>query len=363
MNPRLKNLAWAAAIAALSAACGSYGPQTVPAARFDYNQAIAQSRDEQMLLNLVRMRYRDTPFFLEIGHVTTQYDIDGSLSATPTLVQNNDDVVELGASVSYSETPVVQYLPLQGEDFVKRVSREIDLEILRVLAQSGWSIERLFLCCVEQINRLANFPSASGPTPETLPEPFLDQFEKFEELSRMLRELQVVGALPLAVQGDDEDSDDTSGKGEKEDRRVRLLLEQPEDPEIAEKHQQARDLLEIDANGGEAALRTRSLMGVFFYLSQGVEVPPEHESGGLVTVTTASDGSRFDWLPVKDKLLRIQVAEKPPRDAFIRVYYRGHWFYIADSDLNSKSTFFLLNYLFSLQSSTPSAPTNLLISF
>ena len=49
-------------------------------------------------------------------------------------------------------------------------------------------------------------------------------------------------------------------------------------------------------------------------------------------------------------LLKIASSESPPPGAFVRIRYRGHWFYIDDADLNSKATFNLLNYLLSLQS-------------
>ena len=38
-----------------------------------------------------------------------------------------------------------------------------------------------------------------------------------------------------------------------------------------------------------------------------------------------------------------------PANAFVAVPYRGAWFYIADNDLESKSTFMLLTQLFNLQ--------------
>ncbi len=37
--------------------CGSLGPGRVPGDNFNYNEAIAQSSREQMLLNLLRLRY------------------------------------------------------------------------------------------------------------------------------------------------------------------------------------------------------------------------------------------------------------------------------------------------------------------
>ena len=46
----------------------------------------------------------------------------------------------------------------------------------------------------------------------------------------------------------------------------------------------------------------------------------------------------------------IESSGRDPNNAFVAVEYRGAWFYISDSDLNSKTTFALLGYLFSLQS-------------
>lgn len=50
------------------------------------------------------------------------------------------------------------------------------------------------------------------------------------------------------------------------------------------------------------------------------------------------------------ELFRVGSSDQVPNDAFVRVEYRGTWFYIDDSDLNSKSTFNLLDQLFQLQS-------------
>jgi hypothetical protein len=48
--------------------------------------------------------------------------------------------------------------------------------------------------------------------------------------------------------------------------------------------------------------------------------------------------------------LEIQSSSERPRDAVVAVRARGAWFFIADSDLESKSTFSLLTQLLSLQS-------------
>ena len=101
-------------------------------------------------------------------------------------------------------------------------------------------------------------------------------------------------------------------------------------------------------------------MGVMYYLSQGVEAPLRHEEEGKVTVTRDATGQRFDWRKVAGRLLRIRSSESAPDSAFVKVKYRGHWFYIDDSDLNSKTTFGLLIQLLALQSATGAASGPLL---
>ena len=69
-----------------------------------------------------------------------------------------------------------------------------------------------------------------------------------------------------------------------------------------------------------------------------------------MTITHTKNGKEFNWGSTPaGKLFHIRQNEDQPNDAFIALPYRDHWFYIADSDLESKSTFMLLMQLFRLQ--------------
>ena len=110
----------------------------------------------------------------------------------------------------------------------------------------------------------------------------------------------------------------------------------------------------------QVGIRCRSLLGVLYFLSQSVEPPAPDIQAGLVTVTRDDDGNVFDWSKVTGRIMTIHSQPDRPQRAAVAVRHRGWWFYIADDDQTSKSTFGLLNILFSLQSSSGEGKSPLL---
>jgi hypothetical protein len=321
------------------AGCMSAGPTLVSGSRTDYNVVLRQADDQQMLLNLVRLRYRDQAMFLEVSALNTQFSISNEVNANTELGQG-DSFLGLGGKIVAQETPTVSYTPLKGADFVQRVLTPISLDTLFLLDTAGWSSDRLLRLLVDKMNDVGNAQGANGPTPALAP-----AYEEFKRLSFLLRQLRMDGLYTDAIFNNQP-----------------VLVFEPEALDHAQYQEFTRILglnptklvfpVTVAARSGgnnSIYLRFRSLVGVMYFLSQSVQVPEEDVVAGRVTVTRDAAGQPFDWQRVTEGILTIRSSTEPPDNASVAINYRNSWFYIDDSDLDSKSTFSLLGQVYQLQ--------------
>lgn len=375
-----------------------FGPAALTESRMRYNEAIRRTSNEQLLLNLVRLRYRDVPFVLDVGSVSAQFEFRQSADVSGTLNENvgpnpsNPDSLDLGGGISFADRPTVTFSPVQGQEFVRQLMTPLSIDTLLLLQRSGWSLERVLRLCVQNINGVDNATRASGPTPPDVP-----PYEDFLRVTELIRTLQLRRQIAFGYRTEEADLSDPLSttqvtgedlilaakegytfrrtpqggafvlRGVKQTLELRIARAARKTPEAAELLDRlslapgsdrypiefiGTDVIDREPNPPgfkRILLGTRALLGMFFYLSQGIEIPESHREDGLVTITRTEAGDVFDWKNVTGDLLQVHSQRTPPRNAAVSVRYRGYWFYIDDTDLNSKSTFTLLAQLASLQ--------------
>jgi len=102
----------------------------------DYNNTIQYNQSQQMLLNIVRLKYRESPMFLKVGALSASYSFEARGGAN---LGRAGDTTLAGINIggSYSTRPTITYTPLEGDTFVKQVLTEIDEDAFLLLHRSG----------------------------------------------------------------------------------------------------------------------------------------------------------------------------------------------------------------------------------
>jgi hypothetical protein len=160
------------------------GPKSVPVDRQAYLEALNQSWKEQLLFNLVKLRYGDAPTFLDVSSISQSYRLDtgatagytysGQLSkpgatvvtqsgtagnTTTTTVPSfpiPTSTFNVGGTVTYDINPTISYTPISGEAFKKALIAPIPITDLFPFFETAGEVEIYLPLCVKSINNLRN---------------------------------------------------------------------------------------------------------------------------------------------------------------------------------------------------------------
>jgi hypothetical protein len=388
---------------------GCLGPAAVSLTRTRYNEVYRKTNDEQILLNIVRLRYADSPIFIDLNNITSQFEVSGHGNYSYGLDGAGPGFSNLGiGDLFVRDAPTLSFHPRSGQEIAKALLTPLSAELFSVV-NAGANIEQFFLMAVNDINDVPNANRAIAMTPSSP-----DNNTEFKRGIQLLTTLEHRGAIELTVRKFEE-TDDASDpipiervrggdlvnaarenyvfRKDDNDRMTVRKRERTLILRVREQDRQAPEILEFarifrlkpgqtiykikselsgdhpdrkhevseehESGAGDTIfVNMRSMLQIGVFLSKGVCVPEDHVTCGIVPMTPDDAGELYDWTQVTQGLFQVCCSRRRPKRSEIAVKYRGYWFSIASNDVNSRAVLAIYEILFAVQEADdrPAAP-------
>jgi hypothetical protein len=323
----------------LSVGCSSVGPERVPRDQFDYNAAIAQSEQQQLLANLIRLRYSETPTFLAVNSVISQYSRTASVNANAgsNTAITGENSAGIGGRAIWTDTPTITYVPISGQKFSQNLLTPLPPSALFGMMQSGWPATIVFRVSIWSMNDLHN----DIARPSRRRQADTEFFEMLDIWARLREE----GAIAIKGMTRSVVSDE-----------ITLFIRPDLSPEGRQDMERFKALLNIDASATEfplsfglipeqpdaIAVLSGSIWDIMLNLAWQFNVPPEHVKDGRTGSTFESE--RHNGVPP----IEVHFSTEKPQQAFVSVFAHDYWFFLDQNDRLSKRTFSFLQLLLTL---------------
>jgi hypothetical protein len=331
---------------AMLSGCATIGPEKVPMDRANYNDSITESWKQQLLLNIVKIRYVEPLFFVDIGDIVAGYTMETganvgfSRTFFDPLAMADSSKFDLGVSGKYTDRPTITYKPMSGAPFRKAVMSPMPLRNVVLSLESGVSANFLVNLGVRSINGLRN---------ETLsPQGHLPAEKSFKRVVEIIAQLQRANAVHMRTEPTHKGGEANlwlalggmrpSAEVTLLVRELRVLLDL--DPPVSEYELVSAPNLR---NKRQIVLQTYSLMQIMAYVSAHVDVPKEDVASqrAMPSLAVASEDGLLGAIAVR-------CTEPKPLQAFAAVKFHEHWFWVDDHDLATKRVFSFLMLAFTI---------------
>ncbi len=183
-----------AAVVVCAATAGCMGSWAMRGTRLHYNKSLSHTASQEILLNIVRMRYGETPTFLDMPSIVSQSEarVNGAAGQVRAL----QGVV--GGNFTLRDSPTLTYQPRTGDDLgasmIKAIKAEVILDV-----PPGNDTRTFLLLFVDSINGVRNSPSATSPSSR-----ILESNDDYRYAIDLYSDLQNRGAVKVKVATRDE---------------------------------------------------------------------------------------------------------------------------------------------------------------
>lgn len=352
--------------AVLSTSCASFGSKRLIASHTAYNDAVQLTVSREVLANIVRSRYSDPMQFIAVNAINASFSVSVSGSAGVGGIGQAGTVGEAAGAAGYSDSPTITFIPQSDAAFYKSFFGLFDVEetVLFGLAyryartDPGW----------QELSLRFSFGSINDANDLT----YGKMNELYNQRVKALAQLLLLGATFQQVPEWDFDSSAIAKAKVTAEDKVKAFkdglyfIEEDNGENVRLARYRMVLALTLPAPNAPEVIKALEDLGVEPGRKQYVLRPPLHATPGItdpyaiwVTPRSMADviglATRFVDVPTPHlrfvpplepitgessviSAIRIRSSEKLPSFPY-RIQHRGYWFYVDDSEIETKMFF------------------------
>lgn len=326
--------------------CSTPGARQLSVERGSYIEALSQTNEQELLSNIVRLKYNDPPVFLNVEQIAASLSAEVALDATTAFGEGSPTTGIVGSGITIEQNPTIVYTPLSGQTFANKFLVPLNEAPVFLMLSNGFDFALVAELAFVSMNGLSNSR-------------FVDDAERarFRRAAMLISDVLRRGEWALGTERVGADDQD----------RIRLVLQRRAGLAPSASADEVSQLLGLDPtaerirlevglmrNSQTVSIETRSLLSIMSYLSNYVEAPSDHADAVWPGPVVAPE----------DAMIRIRSSSSRPGGvATTAVRHHDHWFYVGGDDIRGQNTLYLLRMLFNLQAQIdPEASRNFQLS-
>ena len=319
--------------------CTLVGPATVNSGRLAYNESIVETNNQQLLLLVLRNRYGERGNLLALNSVTANVSVTTKVSTQLGFGDSGDylgNLVPFGAGVVYEENPTIFYSPVGGEKYANRLMSPLSLRELMLFASNLTDPARVYFTFVSRINDIHN-PGFLYDSQLVDPRfsRLIELFSKLDKAQRLHWTNNSQNSDRYSIVIDHYWPDYSADVAE-----IYKLLDLSAPETFSSRIEIPVSLGPDNPVEGGVSISTRSIYRLLDILSAAIDVP-EQDQVNRKALSYPPPG-------LVGQKLRVRRASVAPETASTAVQYRDAWYYIDDTNQNTKLFFRLVTTLMSV---------------
>lgn len=351
--------------------CYQATPKALPPEHAKYNDAVDDALNTEILTNIVREYYNESPAYLSISSIyTTQNPNTYSASLSPTSIATGKILDDTSGYLSLTPEYVsasITYTPNTGSDYAERLLRPLSLKFLAAIGYSESNLRDIFRIAVGRIGPWDN----SYPWPNRMSQSEMESNAKknirfddlLEDVFSMNGHVLHVVSMDQYVRDQNQanatDADSADETGNTDLFVIEVPVKKgfnftPGETALLDELGVGTDIDQLvlspkDAPGAITFV-PRTVIGIHKSLSlliHGADYP--EKTKGLRDLTG-------------DHFFSIFMSSSAPKDAYVKTLNHGKWYYIKNSDSETKSAFETLELLYDVTRIVPESGVSYVVN-